>query len=133
METLPIVWQRLVSAGGRTCERCQSTHEQIERGMTKLRAALPPLGIEPSIEIREIDQQSFRSDPQQSNRIWIAGRPMEDWLKARVGSSPCCSVCAGSECRTVAVEDAVFEVIPEDLFLQAALIAAGDVLSRRRL
>ena len=53
METLPIVWQRLVSAEGRTCHRCQSTLDQIERGMTKLRAALPPLGIDPSLEIRE--------------------------------------------------------------------------------
>lgn len=130
MQTLPVIWQRLVNAEGRTCDRCHATFGEIERGMAKLRAALLPLGIEPTLEIREIDLRSFSADPQQSNRIWIAGRPMEDWLKARVGSSPCCSVCAGSECRTVAVEDTVFEVIPEALFLQAALAAAGHLLSQ---
>ncbi|WP_237216115.1 DUF2703 domain-containing protein [Falsiroseomonas oryziterrae] len=125
MQALPIVWQRLTDAAGRTCTRCQATHDEIQRGMGKLRAALRPLGIEPTLEIREIDRQRFGADPQESNRIWIAGRPVEEWLGAQVGSSPCCSVCGDAECRTVAVEDTVFEAIPEELFLRAALIAAG--------
>jgi len=86
------------------------------------------LGIEPTVEIKEIDERSFRANPSESNRIWIAGRPMEEWLGARVGSSRCCSVCGESECRTVEVGAATFEAIPERLFLQAALIASSQLL-----
>jgi hypothetical protein len=87
------------------------------------------LGIEPSLEIRELDQRSFKTNPSESNRIWIAGRPMEEWLGARAGSSPCCSVCGTSECRTVEVEGTTFETIPENLILKAALIASSQLLS----
>jgi hypothetical protein len=53
--------------------------------MEKLRQSLQPLGIEPRLEIREIDDKTFRANPSESNRVWIAGRPMEEWLGARVG------------------------------------------------
>jgi hypothetical protein len=101
----------------------------MERAIAKLRQSLRPLGIEPSLEIRELDQRSFKANPSESNRIWIAGRPMEEWLGARVGSSRCCSVCGTSECRTVEVEGTTFETIPENLFLKAALIASSQLLS----
>ena len=128
MKALPIVWQRLVSPEGRTCDRCEATHRQMLRAMEKLRLSLRPLGMEPILEIREIDERTFKSNPSESNRIWIAGRPMEEWLGASVGSSPCCSVCGTSECRTVQVGGATFEIIPEELFLKAALIAAARPL-----
>jgi len=98
------------------------------RAMEKLRLSLRPLGMEPMLEIREIDERTFKSNPSESNRIWIAGRPMEEWLGAGVGSSPCCSVCGTSECRTVQVGGATFEIIPEELFLKAAVIAAARPL-----
>src|SRR5512134_1755927 len=101
----------------------------MERAITKLRQSLRPIGIEPTLEIREIDESSFKAKPSESNRIWIAGRPMEEWLGATVGSSPCCSVCGTSECRTVKVEGTTFETIPEKLFLKAALIASSELLS----
>jgi hypothetical protein len=101
----------------------------MERAVATLKESLRPLGVEPSLEIREIDEKSFKAHPSESNRIWIAGRPMEDWLGATVGSSPCCSVCGTSECRTVEVEGTTFETIPEKLFLKAALIAASQVLT----
>ena len=82
-------------------------------------------GIEPRLEIREIDEQSFKAKPSESNRIWIAGKPIEEWLGASVGSSCCCSVCGTSECRTVEVEGTTFEAIPETLFVRAALIASS--------
>lgn len=100
----------------------------MERAVAKLNQSLRPLGIEPRLEIREIDEKSFKANPSESNRIWIAGRPMEDWLGANVGSSPCCSVCGTSECRTVEVEGTTFETIPEKLFLKAALVAASQLL-----
>ena len=129
MKPLPIVWQRLVSPEGETCDRCSATYQQMERAIAKLRQSLRPLGIEPSLEIREIDQRSFKANPSESNRIWIAGKPMEEWLGASVGSSPCCSVCGTSECRTVEVEGSTFETIPENLFLKAALVASSQLLS----
>ena len=101
IKTLPIVWQRLVSSEGKTCDRCSATNREMQRAVAKLKEALSPLGIEPTLETREIDEHAFKANPSESNRIWIAGRPMEEWLGGRVGSSRCCSVCGESECRTV--------------------------------
>lgn len=128
MKLLPIVWQRLVGAGGKTCPRCDATHQEMQRAFKKLTEALAPLDIEPTLEIREIDEKSFKAKPSESNRIWIAGRPMEEWLGAKVGSSRCCSVCGESECRTVELGGAAFEAIPEKLFLRAALVASSQLL-----
>ena len=128
MKSLPIIWQRLVSPDGKTCDRCNATYLELQRAISKLKGVLRPLGIEPTVEIKEIDERSFRANPSESNRIWIAGRPMEEWLGARVGSSRCCSVCGESECRTVEVGAATFEAIPERLFLQAALVASSQLL-----
>ena len=127
MKSLPIVWQRLVS-GGRTCERCGATQIELDRAVATLRQALRPLGIEPQLESKDIDDAAFRANPGESNRIWIAGRPMEDWLGATVSSSGCCSVCGESECRTVEISGATFETIPEALILKAALIASAQLL-----
>jgi hypothetical protein len=120
MKSLPIIWQRLVTSDGKTCDRCNATYQEIEQAVNTLRKALHPLGIEPTLETREIDEESFKANPPESNRIWIAGRPMEEWLGARVGSSRCCSVCGESECRTVEVGGTAFEAIPEKLFIKAA-------------
>ncbi|MBI5870997.1 MAG: DUF2703 domain-containing protein [Actinobacteria bacterium] len=130
MRTLPIIWQRLVSPEGQTCDRCGVTYEALLKAVAKLEAALAPLGMVPSLETKEIYEESFRGDPASSNRIWIAGRPLEEWLGAEVGSSRCCSVCGESECRTVEVSGAVFEAVPEELILKAALIAAANELGR---
>jgi hypothetical protein len=127
MQSLPIIWQRLVSSDGKTCDRCNATYQEMQRAISKLKEALRPLGIEPTLEIREIGEKSFKASPSESNRIWIAGRPMEEWLGARVGSSRCCSVCGESECRTVEVGGTTFEAIPEKLFLKAALVASSQL------
>jgi hypothetical protein len=100
----------------------------MQRAIERLKSVLHPLGIEPNLEIREIDEKSFKANPSESNRIWIAGRPMEEWLGASVGSSRCCSVCGESECRTLEVGISTFEVIPEKLFLKAALVASAQLL-----
>jgi Domain of unknown function (DUF2703) len=95
----------------------------------KLREALKPLNIEPILEVREISESSFRKDPAQSNRIWIADKPIEEWIGAGVGSSKCCSVC-GEPCRTIEVEEAIFEDIPEAVITKAALIAASGLIGQ---
>ena len=123
MKILPIVWQRLVSSG-QTCPRCAGTGDEVERAYQQLRTQLLPLGIEPVLETREIDDAAFKANPSESNRIWIAGKPMEEWLNASAGSSPCCSVCGDSECRTVEVGGSIYEVVPEELLVKAGLIAA---------
>lgn len=128
MKSLPIIWQRLVSSDGRTCIRCNATYQEVQRAVGKLMEALSPLGIEPTLEIREIDEESFKANPSESNRIWIAGKPMEEWLGARVGSSRCCSVCGDSNCRTVEVAGNIFETIPEKLLIKAALAASSQLL-----
>ena len=84
---LPIIWQRLVSADGKTCQRCDATYQHLQSAVAKLRDVLKPLNIEPILEFREIDERSFRNKPAESNRIWIAGKPVEEWLAASVGSS----------------------------------------------
>lgn len=128
MNSLPIVWQRLVSSDGKTCDRCNATYQEMLRAVSKLKVALRPFGIETTLEIREIDEKSFKANPSESNRIWIVGRAMEEWLGARVGSSRCGSVCGESECRTVEVGGTRFEAIPEKLFLKAALVASSQLL-----
>ena len=128
MKSLPIIWQRLVTSDGKTCDRCNATYQEIERAVNTLKEALRPLGIEPTLETREIDEESFKANPPESNRIWIAGRPMEEWLGARVGSSRCCSACGESECRTVEVGGTAFEAIPERLFIKATLVACSQLL-----
>jgi hypothetical protein len=100
----------------------------MQRAIGKLEDVLRPLGIVPRLDFREIDEAAFKAAPSESNRIWIAGKPMEDWLGATVGSSRCCSVCGDSECRTVEVEATTFEAIPETLIIKAALIAASRML-----
>jgi len=128
MKTLAIVWKRLVSDDGRTCERCDATYKETCRAVDKLGEALRPLGIEPKLEVRTIDRELFVSNPSESNRIWIAGRPMEEWLGAEIGSSRCCSVCGESDCRTVEVGGTAFEVIPAEILTKAALIAAATLI-----
>lgn len=126
MKTLPILWQRLVNEG-ETCQRCGSTQQNVLSAMAKLDAALRPLGIQPALETREIDDAAFRDDPSQSNRIWIGGKPLEHWLDATVGNSPCCSVCGDLPCRTVQVGDDTYEAIPEALIVSAAMMAAAKL------
>lgn len=127
MNPLRITWKRLVKQG-ETCQRCGSTQQNVVSAVTKLEAALQPLGIKPVLETLTIDDASFRADPSESNRIWIAGKPMEEWLGAKVGKSPCCTVCGDLPCRTVEVDGSTFETIPEDLIVRATMIAASAAI-----
>ncbi len=125
--TLPIVWQRLVS-GGETCPRCGSTHESIAHAVATLTAALRPLNIEPTLRTIALDQAAFDEAPTESNRIWIAGRPLEDWVGAEVSGSQCCSVCGTNNCRTLQIDGASYEAVPETLIVKAGLAAASTLI-----
>ena len=132
MKDLTITWQRLIDATGSTCPRCAGTQQEVQRAVERLRAALEPLGVRPVLETREIDTAAFLQQPDQSNRIWIGGRPLEDWLDARSGSSPCCDACGDEECRTLEIDGTRHEVVPEALLVRAGLIAASQLLDTTR-
>ncbi len=121
---LPIVWQRLVTADGETCERCGSTYMEMLRAVEKLREQLAPLGIEPVLRTKTLTEHEFKAQPQESNRIWIGDKPLEEWLDAKTGQSQCCAACGDENCRTLEVENTVYESIPEELIIQAGLKAA---------
>ena len=127
MKELTITWQRLIDSTGSTCPRCAGTHQQVQQAVDRLRAALEPLGVRPVLETREIDPATFLQQPDQSNRIWVGGRPLEDWLGARSGSSQCCDVCGDAECRTLEIDGTSHEVVPEALLARAGLIAASQL------
>src|SRR5512139_1733751 len=79
MKKLPVLWKRLV-VDGRTCARCAGTYDALDGALKQLGAALAPLGIEPELTAEELDAPAFAARPSESNRVWIAGRPLEDWL-----------------------------------------------------
>ena len=129
MKPLPIVWQRLVNTEGRTCPRCHGTGDEMLGALDRLRAALAPLGMEPQLETVELNEAVFLTRPSESNRIWIAGKPLEEWLGGQTGSSRCCNECGDKDCRTVEVAGQTYEVIPEELIVQAGVIAASKMLN----
>jgi hypothetical protein len=127
LKPLHITWKRLVSEGA-TCPRCGSTEGNLTSAVTKLDAALRPLGVRPVLETQTIDAATYRATPSESSRIWIDGKPMEDWLGAREGNSPCCDVCGDTPCRTMEVDGRIYEAIPEELIVKAALLASSQMI-----
>jgi hypothetical protein len=125
---LVVVWQRLLDQGT-TCPRCGSTQQAVRQAVEVLAEALRPIGFEVTLEERALDRATFQGAPGESNRIWIAGRPLEDWLGATAGASTCCSVCGDDECRTLEVDGSTFEVVPEPLIVKAGLAAAASLLT----
>lgn len=129
MKTLTIRWKRLVDEEEQTCPRCRVSGEAVRRAASNLKKALAELGIEVLLKTETFDFPIFAQDPLQSNRIWVGEKPLEAWIGAVVGQSPCCDVCGDSECRTLSIGDATFEEIPERLIIQAGLLAAAELLS----
>ena len=127
MAPLPIVWQRLVTEGA-TCPRCDGTQGELMRAIATLRSALAPLGIEPVLTVKELDETTFRAAPGESNRIWIGGKPIEDWIEGQAGSSQCCDECGDNDCRTLEVDGQSYEIPPQTLLVRAGLIAASRLL-----
>jgi hypothetical protein len=133
MKILTVKWQRLVDEKAQTCDRCGSTGKEIEKAMSSLKQSLTPLGIKVVLQKKALDPATCAKDVSQSNRIWLGGRTLEEWLGARVGKSPCGFCCAelgvDVECRTVEIEGQVYETIPADLIIKAGLLAASQLLT----
>ncbi len=123
MLVLPIVWQRLITKGA-TCPRCQGTGDEVQRAVERLKFALEPLGVTPTLEVRELDEAAFLDRPSESNRIWVGGQPLEYWIGGSAGSSRCCDECGENDCRTLEAGGQTYEVIPAQLVTRAGLIAA---------
>ena len=128
MKVLKIKWQRLlVDTGGRTCPRCSSTEKELEKAVRILKQSLAPLGIEIILQKKSLAPAAFNKDVLESNRIWIADRPLEEWLVADVGQSLCCEVCGSAECRTIEVGNTIHETIPAHLIIKAVRAAASSM------
>ena len=90
MKKLQIRWQRLLDEQGQTCERCGMTETAVGGAVEKLKRSLGELGIDVVLEKAALDPSTFLKNPLESNRIWIAGEPLEKWLSATSGQSKCC-------------------------------------------
>jgi len=100
----------------------------VEEAVNKLKGLLKGLGIDVLLEKSAIRPAEFSKDTLQSNRIWINGKPIEEWLSAAGGQSRCCTVCGESDCRTVTVGGKTYEAIPSELVVKAGLMAAIELL-----
>lgn len=129
MKTLIIEWQRLLDDDKKTCPRCGSTEQEVERAVVELNRELEPFEINVSLVKKSIDSVSFKKDALQSNKILIAGKTLEEWLGAATGQSRCCEVCSDAECRTVEYADQTHETVPADLIVKAGLLAAAQVFN----
>jgi hypothetical protein len=123
MKKIHITWQRLVDEQGQTCDRCRDTEKELDKAVRFLQKSLAPGGVRFSVEKKALDSREVAQDPSQSNRLWIDGRPLEKWLGAKVGQSPCCGPCQGFECRTLEANGATYETIPAELIIKAGLLA----------
>ena len=128
MQTIRIVWQRLLSLQGQTCDRCAATELALQQAVETLRQALAPLQMQVEFHPQAMTLEQFNQDPGASNRIWIAEKPLEEWLGASTGTSPCCSVCGDAQCRTLECNHQSYEAIPTQLIIKAGLLAAAQQL-----
>ncbi len=128
MRTIRIVWQRLLSLQGQTCDRCAATELALQQAVETLQQVLAPLQIQVEFHRQALTLAQFNQDPQASNRIWIDDQPLETWLGASTGTSPCCSVCGDAACRTLECDQQSYEAIPPRLIIKAGLLAAAQRL-----
>lgn len=131
-KTLTIRWQRLVNKDGGTCDRCAGTDSAIREAERSLSPALAALGVRVVLEEHKMDAAEFEKTPDESNRIWIGGKTLEEILGATTGSSRCGGVCGGKTCRTLVVAGVTYESIPPALIVRAALKTAADLFAPGR-
>ncbi len=131
---ITVRWQRLVTETGTTCTRCGTTQAEVRRAVDTLRRCLGPLNLAVRLEEVALTPEAVGRDTAQSNRVFIEDRPLEDWLGAGTGMSPCGSCCEhlgpGVQCRTVAVDGQTYEAVPAQLIIRAGLRAAEATLAR---
>ncbi len=128
MKTLQIHWQRLVDGQGETCNRCGATETAVEEAFRKLKESGKGLNLDVTLKKSTLDDSKFQETPLESNRIWIADKPLEDWLSATINESQCGTACGDSNCRTMEVDGRAYEAIPSELIVKAGLLASAQLL-----
>ncbi|NUQ45757.1 MAG: DUF2703 domain-containing protein [Phycisphaerae bacterium] len=125
-----IRWQRIADTQGQTCGRCGSTEQAIDAAAARLRQSLSPLEVTVSVQKVAMPTSDLDKCVEESNRIWLNDRPLEQWLSANVGTSACTGFCGDRTCRTLEVDGQSYDTIPADLIVRAGLLAAADSIRR---
>lgn len=105
--------------GGSTCPRCGKTEQELEKAVKALKSK----GITVEFSKKKISKKEFDRNTRKSNKIIINGKTLESWLTAKTGSSSCCDTCGDADCRTVEYRGKLYETIPKEIIIKAALIA----------
>ncbi|UCD74567.1 MAG: DUF2703 domain-containing protein [Phycisphaerales bacterium] len=129
--SMTIHWQRMVDERGGTCDRCGLTEDAVRSAHARLKRSLAHLGISVILTTSALDMETFEESPIESNRIWIAGEPLEALIGAEVNQSPCCNACGDNDCRTMICDGRVYEAIPSELIIKAGLVAASRLVSEQ--
>ncbi len=128
MKALQIRWQRLVNDSGETCSRCGITEEAVQDATRTLKRSLEGLGVDVTLKMSRINNTDFEKAPLESNRIWVAHKPLEDWLSATTGQSQCSAACGDSDCRTIVVGGKAYEAITPEMIVKAGLLASAELI-----
>ncbi|MBN1548913.1 MAG: DUF2703 domain-containing protein [Syntrophaceae bacterium] len=126
---LHITWQRLVDDFSATCPRCNDTEQNLDTAVDILHPVLVQKGIHILVQKKRILPMGFNQNPLDSNRIFIEGKPLETWLNAETGKSPCCDACGDNECRTLIYEGTTYEEVPRELIIRGILRAVEAIFN----
>lgn len=128
---LEIKWRRPVS-GGEPHPLYTPAEEEILTAVSLLESSLSPLGIEVSFVKEELSAGQFENDPLESNRIWINGRRLEEYVLAETKKSPCCGGCGSSGCGPGEAAGPARETSLAELIVQAGTEAASKIAGTKR-
>jgi hypothetical protein len=124
IKRLVIEWRHLV-VDGATCERCGATGSEVRTAVDALTKELGSLGIKIVFKETALDPDQL----EESNKILLNGKPVEDLIAGGVTETPCssCSTLTGTSacCRAVEVDNQQYEEIPAWLIKRAAYRAVG--------
>lgn len=124
IKQLVIEWRHLV-VDGATCERCGATGSQVRTAVGALTKELGALGIKVVIKETPLGTDQL----EESNKILLNGKPLEDLINGGVTETPCssCSTLTGTSacCRAIEVDNTQYEEIPTWLIKRAAYRAVG--------
>jgi hypothetical protein len=124
IKRLVIEWRHLV-VNGATCERCGATGSEVKIAVDALTKELGARGIKVVFKETPLGTDQL----EESNKILLNGKPLEDLIAGGVTETPCssCSTLTGTSacCRAVEVDNQQYEEIPAWLIKQAAYRAVG--------